>query len=93
MTLVATAGKIMQFEKLNPEVISAIIDKHGKAPGIYLENPEKWKKILSKANYCILIFLKNVKKTTPFKINKSGLGLMSAWIAVDSIEKIKMTSN
>ena len=93
VTLTADVEKILQFESLNPEMISAIIDKYGKTPGICLEDLSKSKRTLSEANYCILIFLKNIKKTTPFKIDKSGFGLMSAWIAVDSIEKIKKILN
>ena len=93
VTLTADVEKILQFESLNPEIISAIIDKYGETPGICLEDPEKSKKTLSEARYCILIFLKDVRRIKPFKINKSGFGAMSAWIAVDSIEKIKKISN
>ena len=38
---------------------------------------------------CMLVFLKNVEKIEPFEINKSGFGIMSAWISVESIPKIK----
>jgi hypothetical protein len=39
--------------------------------------------------YCILIFLKNVRPTKPFKIDKRGFGAMAAWITVDNISKIR----
>ncbi len=39
--------------------------------------------------YCLLIFLKNPVKIKPFQIDKKGFGMMSAWISVDSINKIK----
>src|SRR3989338_10224221 len=54
VTLTADVEKILQFESLNPEMISAIIDKYGKTPGICLEDLSKSKRTLSEANYCIL---------------------------------------
>ena len=34
--------------------------------------------------------VKDVKEINPFNINKKGYGLMSAWISVDDINKLKI---
>ena len=31
-------------------------------------------------NYCVLMWLKNSKKVSPFKINKAGFGSAAAWL-------------
>ena len=41
-------------------------------------------------NFCTLIFLENVEKIDPFHVDKTGFGMMAAWISVDDIEKIKL---
>ena len=40
--------------------------------------------------YCMLIFLKNPIEITPFEIDKTGFGIMSAWITVEDISRIKL---
>jgi len=45
----------------------------------------------SQRKYAILLRLKNVELIEPFEINKKGFGLMTAWITVDKIEKIKIS--
>jgi hypothetical protein len=47
-------------------------------------------KFSEKKNYCILIFLKEVKSISPFDINKAGFGNASAWLCVEDIENIKI---
>lgn len=93
VTIMATAEKILQFDNLNPKTIAAIINKYGRKPGICLESSMELKKSLSKTKYCLLVFLRGVRRVKPFNINKSGFGLMAAWITVESIEKIRTISN
>jgi hypothetical protein len=41
-------------------------------------------------NYCILIFLKDVKSVEPFNVSKEGFGNACAWMCVDNIDSIKI---
>jgi hypothetical protein len=81
----AEVEKVITYTELNKEKIKEIIKKYGEGICInssYLDE-------LKTKNYCILIFLKNVKKTKPFEIDKTGYGNMTAWITVDKIKKLK----
>jgi len=88
VTLKAEIEKVIQISELTPGKVKEILDKYAKADGIAQEKNEFFK-IFQKKNYCMLIFLKNPQKVEPFEINKKGFGLMSAWISVDNINKIK----
>ena len=47
----------------------------------------------SNKKYCLVIFLKDIKKVKPFEIDKSGFGTMTAWLIVDDISRIKKPRN
>lgn len=81
VTARADVEKVLQFE-LADRPAEEIIKEYGKRICI---NSSKG---LENKNYCILVFLKNPKRITPFSVNKKGYGLMSAWIAVDNIKKL-----
>jgi len=40
--------------------------------------------------YCMLIFLKNPTEIEPFEIDKTGFGMMSSWVSIDDINRIKV---
>ncbi|HYD03829.1 MAG TPA: ASCH domain-containing protein [Alphaproteobacteria bacterium] len=40
-------------------------------------------------NYCILVFLKDIKEITPFDIDKTGFGNAAAWLTIKDINQIK----
>lgn len=40
--------------------------------------------------YAIFIQFDEVEKVKPFKIDKRGFGMQSAWISVDAIERVKV---
>lgn len=87
--LKAEVSKVMQFADLTPNRVKEILDKYGDEDGLDKEKiPEFFERFKDK-KYCILIFLKNPQKIEPFEINKSGFGMMSAWITIDNISKIK----
>jgi len=88
VTVKAEVSNVLQFSGLNPAKIKEILTRYGEQDGIG-EEISKYYKMFKDKNYCLLIFLKNPKKITPFDINKRGFGLMSAWIAVDNINRIK----
>jgi ASC-1-like (ASCH) protein len=83
----ATVEKILQFENLDNEKIKKLLKEYELPLGIkdldFVKEKNKNKK------YCILTFLKDVKEIEPFEIDKKGFGLMSAWICIDNIDKIK----
>ncbi len=85
----AEVEKIMQFSNLNPEMVKEILNKYGKHDGLGINDIPKFFEMFKNKKYCILVFLKNPQKVEPFDIDKSGFGMMSAWISVDNINSIK----
>lgn len=90
VTIKANVIKVLQFDNLNSVKIEQILAEYGKADlgadGIMPEIRE----YAANKNYCILIFFDNVEKIQPFEINKKGYGIMSSWITIDDINKIKI---
>jgi predicted transcriptional regulator len=82
----ADVEKVLFFENLDDEKIKMVIGKYGERIGISLDNSEFY----SGKNYCILVFLKNVKKVEPFQVDKKGFGNAAAWLTVSDINKIKI---
>lgn len=89
ITLKTTVKKIIQIENLTPKKVKEILNKYAKDDGITKKEIQKFYKLFKDKKYCILIFLKNPKKIKPFNINKSGFGIMSAWISIKNVNKIK----
>ncbi|MBI2642055.1 MAG: hypothetical protein HYW96_00580 [Candidatus Wildermuthbacteria bacterium] len=87
--LKAHVKKVMQFQNLTPNRVRKLLNKYGKDDGIEkLRAPEFYKRFKYK-KYCILVFLKNPKRIKPFFINKKGFGLLSSWLIVNDILRIK----
>jgi len=85
----AVVNKVMQFADLTPKKVKEILDVYGRDDGItQVKIPEFFERFKNK-KYCILIFLKNPQEIKSFEIDKTGFGVMSAWIAIDDIAKIK----
>jgi ASC-1-like (ASCH) protein len=82
-------SKVMQFANLTPKRVKEILDQYGNADGLEKEKTPEFFKRFKNKKYCLLIFLKNPQTVESFEIDKAGFGLMSAWIAVDKISKIK----
>jgi len=89
VSLKAEVDKVIQFSNLIPQRVKEILEKYGKEDGLGIKDIPKFFQKFKDKRYCILVFLKNPKKIKPFKINKKGFGMMSAWITVDNINKIK----
>ncbi len=83
----AKVSKVLQFEGLNREKFEEIMERY--ADGIQLLAREYDEYYQSK-NYCILIFLKEVKEVKPFNISKKGFGSACAWMCVDNIDSIRI---
>jgi len=89
VTIRTETKKILQFSNLNPGKVREIIGKYGGDDGINVDDIQKFYERFKDRKYCILIFLKNPRKIKSFKINKEGFGLMSAWLTVDNINKLR----
>jgi hypothetical protein len=70
--------------------VSEILDEYGKDDGIEKDKIKKFFELFKNKKYCLLIFLRNPKKIEPFEIDKTGFGMMSAWLSVENIDRIKV---
>lgn len=70
--------KVASFENLNENKIKEILQKYHKQ--ICVE-PQQFDMFKNK-NYCTLMWISDIKHLTPFKIDKQGFGMMSAWISL-----------
>ena len=84
----ARVSKVVCFENLNKKKIKNILNKYGKDDGIEKNKLSYFYHLFKDKKYCILIFLKKAKVIWPFDINKKGFGMMSAWIATESITNV-----
>lgn len=85
----AKVDKVMQFTNLTSNGVKEILGRHGKDIGIEKDKIPKFSRKFKDKKYCILIFLKNPSEIKPFNIDKTGFGVMSAWLTVDKILKLK----
>lgn len=88
ITAKAIVEKVMQFSELDIKKIKKIINQYYKQIGIDIKNVD-YTNYLNK-NYCILVFIKNVKQIKPFNINKKGFGNACAWLCISDIDNIKI---
>ncbi|MBU3934599.1 hypothetical protein KKC00_01410 [Patescibacteria group bacterium] len=89
VTVRAEVLSVLQFSGLNPQKVRDILGKYAKQDAIQRNEIGKYYQLFKDKNYCLLVFLKNPERIKPFEINKKGFGIMSAWITVDDINKIK----
>lgn len=82
-------AKVLRYHDLTPEKVKWILEVYGQRDGIEKRNLNKYFELFQNKKYCLLIFLKDIKKVRPFKISKKGFGAMAAWLVVDDIKKIK----
>jgi len=89
VSLKCKVEKVLQFADLTPTKIAGILKEYGTADGIFNEDLPKYYEQFKNKNFCMLIFLKEVKKVKPFNINKKGYGLQSAWLITKYLKKLK----
>ncbi|KKM06000.1 hypothetical protein LCGC14_1748440 [marine sediment metagenome] len=88
VTLKGMVTKVLQFEvKRDGEAID--ITKRFAGGLGFSRVPDAVLNYISGKRYGILVFFDSVEKVKPFNINKAGFGMMSAWISVDNVNKIK----
>ncbi len=82
----AKVKRVLFYDNLNPSKIKEIISTYGKQIGVDKSYIEK----IKDKNLCTLIFLKGIEKIDLFKIDKTGYGMMAAWITVKDIKELKV---
>lgn len=92
VTAAATVEKVLQYDHYTSAQLKEILDQYGGAGGIAFHSTldEVYQWALPK-KYCILIFLKDPKRISPFEIDKTWYGNACAWITVDDIKKIALS--
>ncbi len=92
VTAKAQVSKVMQYDNLDTEKVTEIINTYGKhiAPNLPEDEFFLWAQNHSDKKYCILIFLENVQQISPFNIDKTGFGSACAWLLVGNIDKLKL---
>ena len=88
----AKVSKIKEFENLDSKNVREILEKYGGNDGISIINLESTILWAKEKRYCTLIYLKNPQTVKPFNIDKRGFGTGAAWICVEKINMIKITS-
>ncbi len=85
----AEVDRVEQYSNLTSNNVRGVLDKYGQKDGLGVEDLPKFYELFKNKRYCILIFLRNAEKVKPFKINKTGFGIGSAWLVVENINKLK----
>lgn len=93
ITLSAEVEKVQQFGELTPKRVRQILFEFADRDGLDVGKLEHYYDLFRDKRYCILIFLKNIRKIEPFEIEKRGFGTMSGWIIVKDIEAIKKVND
>jgi len=89
VTIKAEVSRVLQFADLTSRRVKEILEQYGHDDGIEPEKIRDFYERFKDKKYCLLIFLKNPEAIEPFEFNKSGFGLMAAWITVADINKYK----
>src|SRR3989338_9548949 len=89
VTAKARVSQVLFFDKLYSKKVREILNDYGREIG-FDETAKKnaFEKYKNK-KYCTLIFLSNVEEIKPFAVDKTGYGLMCAWITVKNIRDIR----
>ena len=90
VTVSAQVKDVLSFDNLTPAKVQYILDQYGQLDGLDSSQLNYFYILFKNKKYCLLIFLTNPQKVTPFEINKTGFGAMSAWITVDNIDRIRI---
>ena len=93
VTIKTEVDKVIQYENLTPAKARQILKEYGQKDGLGINDIPKFYKRFKNKKYCILVFFRNPKQIKPFDIDKTGFGLMSAWLCVDNVNRIKRKIN
>lgn len=90
VSIKAEVGKVISFSDLTPKKVKRILGEYGDDDGIEKDKIKEFFELFRNKKYCLLIFLKNSENIEPFDISKVGFGMMSAWLTVENIDRIKV---
>lgn len=90
VTVETKVNGVLQFSDLNPGKIREILDDYGSRLGI--DDVNGFFETVKDKKYCILVFLEQVQEIKPFSVDKTGYGMMSAWISVEDISNLSKPS-
>lgn len=93
VTIRAKVKKVMQFSGLTPQKVRELSKEYCNDIGVEDKYINDFADYYIDKKYCILIFLESPEKVRPFEIDKTGFGLMSAWISISDINNIKKTAD
>lgn len=81
--------KVEQYSDLNPIRIEKLLEEHIEKIGFSRDYISEFMRIIGDKNYGILAFLKDPQEVEQFYINKKGFGIGSAWLVVESVDKLR----
>lgn len=90
VTVKATVSKVEQFENLDSTKTAKLLSKYSEQDLGTSEISQEIRKYTEGKKYAIMIHLEKPQKVNPFNINKSGHGLMSAWLCVKNLGEVKV---
>ncbi len=85
----AEVEKVVQFADLTSKRVRELLDRYYKDDGLEEADVPAFFERFRDKQYGMFIFLKSPREIEPFEIDKTGFGMMSAWITVDDISKIQ----
>ena len=85
ITARARVSQVLQFSDLDYTMILTLLTQYGSEIGLAKSEFHLFALKHMKKKYGILVFLDTATSVVPFSINKTGFGLMSAWLCVDTI--------
>lgn len=88
--LVSRVSGVKLIPNLSPSRVSSLLKRYGAEDGLKRNEIPKFYRQFKGKKYCMLVFLKGSRRVRPFLIDKSGFGMMSAWITVNNINRIRI---
>jgi ASC-1-like (ASCH) protein len=82
--------RVVSFSDLTPKKVKQILAKYGEDDGIDKNKILEFYRLFKNKRYCLLMFLKNPTKVKLFNINKTGFGMMSAWLTIGDVTDIRI---
>ena len=91
LTSEVSADSTSEVDSLGSTVatVKEILEKYGERDGLGIDDVPYFCELFKDKSYCILIFLKHPQRVKPFEIDKSGFGMQSAWLCVETIDKVR----
>jgi len=89
VTARAEVSAVQQFSDLNPDRIRNLLDDYIERIGFQRSIIDDFMERIQGKRYGILVSLQNPREIEPFEIDKTSFGIGSAWLTVESIDKLR----